>query len=747
MKKKFSSVFALFFFISINAQIGFQEYNITTNADNANTVFAADIDGDGDMDVLSSSANDDKISWYENTNGLGDFSSQQVISTAADNPYSVFAADIDGDGDIDVLSASGLDDKIAWYENMDGQGNFGVQQVITTNADNAYSVFAKDLDGDGDIDVLSTSTNDDKVAWYENLDGQGNFGVQQIITTNTNFVYSVFSDDLDGDGDMDVLSASPLDNKIAWYENTNGLGNFGSQQIISVNAINATKVYTADIDGDGDIDVLSSSVGDNKIAWYENLDGQGNFGTQQVITINANTARAVFAIDIDNDGDIDVLSASFGDDKIAWYENIDGQGSFGAQQVITTNADAAHSVFASDLNGDGKMDVLSASGYDDSVVWYENLGFQLIAYQPSNLVICDDNNDGFAIFDLTETEPEIIGGQDPTDLVINFYVSQSDADNAINIIVPPNSFINSTNPQTIYARLEDNSNGDFDITNFNLIVNNSPTPITPTALEACDQDNDGFAEFNLTDKDVEIIGGEPNVIVTYHETQSDAETGDNPLPSPYVNYVNPQVVYVRVVNTVTGCFTIVVLELIVLQSPVIVAVDDLIVFDENNDGIEIFDLTTKISEILDGQIDVEVSFYESQQDAETNINIIVNPSVYINMTNPQTIYTRLESLDPCYSVGSFVIFADPNLGVNDGLLNDLKIYPNPTTGIINLQNDNLIESIEVTIYNLQGQLLYKDNIVPNRGIVELNLSSISSGVYFIKATVDSNVVVKKVVKQ
>ncbi len=747
MKKKFSSVFALLFFINFNAQIGFQEYNITTNADNANTVFAADIDGDGDIDVLSSSANDDKISWYENTNGLGNFSSQQVISTAADNPYSVFATDIDGDGDIDVLSASGLDDKIAWYENMDGQGNFGVQRIITTNADNAYSVFAKDLDGDGDIDVLSTSTNDDKVAWYENLDGQGNFGVQQIITTNTNFVYSVFSDDLDGDGDMDVLSASPLDNKIAWYENTNGLGNFGSQQIISVNAINATKVYTADIDGDGDIDVLSSSVGDNKIAWYENLDGQGNFGTQQVITINANTARAVFAIDIDNDGDIDVLSASFGDDKIAWYENIDGQGSFGAQQVITTNADAAHSVFASDLNGDGKMDVLSASGYDDSVVWYENLGFQLIAYQPSNLVICDDNNDGFAIFDLTETESEIVGGQDPTDLVINFYVSQSDADNAINIIVPPNSFINSTNPQTIYARLEDNSNGDFDITNFNLIVNNSPTPITPTVLEACDQDNDGFAEFNLTDKDVEIIGGEPNVIVTYHETQPDAETGDNPLPSPYVNYVNPQVVYVRVVNTVTGCFTIVVLELIVLQSPVIVAVDDLIVFDENNDGIEIFDLTTKISEILDGQIDVEVSFYESQQDAETNINIIVNPSAYINMTNPQTIYTRLESLDPCYSVGSFVIFADPNLGVNDGLLNDLKIYPNPTTGIINLQNDNLIESIEVTIYNLQGQLLYKDNIVPNRGIVELNLSSISSGVYFIKATVDGNVVVKKVVKQ
>ena len=95
----------------------------------------------------------------------------------------MFASDLDGDGDIDVLSASFFDDKIAWYENTDGDGTFGPQQVITTEAGGAWSVYAVDVDGDGDVDVLSASRDDDKIAWYENTDGNGTFGPQQVITS------------------------------------------------------------------------------------------------------------------------------------------------------------------------------------------------------------------------------------------------------------------------------------------------------------------------------------------------------------------------------------------------------------------------------------------------------------------------------------------------------------------------------------------------------------------------------------
>ncbi len=347
---------------------------IQSLANGATSVYTADLDGDGDMDVLSASFADNKIAWYENTDGQGSFGAQQVITTSAVGARSVYAADLDGDGDMDVLSASEGDDKIAWYENTDGQGSFGARQVITSSADEAESVYATDLDGDGDMDVLSASYWDDKIAWYENTDGQGSFGAQRIISTSAVGAWSVYAADLDGDGDMDVLSALYWDGKIAWYKNINGQGSFGAQQVITTSAVGAASVYAADLDGDGDMDVLSASVHDDKmIAWYENTNGQGSFGAQQAITTSAVWAASVYAADLDGDGDMDVLSASASDDKIAWYENTDGQGSFGVQQVITTSADEAESVCAADLDGDGDMDVLSASYGDNKIAWYRNL--------------------------------------------------------------------------------------------------------------------------------------------------------------------------------------------------------------------------------------------------------------------------------------------------------------------------------------------------------------------------------------
>ncbi|MCH7703107.1 MAG: VCBS repeat-containing protein [Planctomycetes bacterium] len=331
-------------------------------------VFAADFDGDGDADALAPLEGSHEIAWYENTDGMGSFGKTHYISFDAFLVRSVFAADLDGDGDTDVLSAS-ADGKVAWYENTDGLGSFGPEQVITANADGAQFVFAADLDGDGDTDVLSASFIDDKIAWYENTDGLGNFGPEQIVTTAADNARSVFAADLDGDGDADVLSASIDDDKIAWYENTDSLGNFGPQRVITTGANGARSVVAADLDGDGDADVLSASFDSDEIAWYENTDGLASFGPPQIITNTADGAESVFVADMDGDGHADVLSASFWDDKIAWYKNTDGLGNFGPQEVISTAADGAISVFAADLDGDGDLDVLSAS-FDADIAWY-----------------------------------------------------------------------------------------------------------------------------------------------------------------------------------------------------------------------------------------------------------------------------------------------------------------------------------------------------------------------------------------
>ena len=128
---------------------------------------------------------------------------------------------------------------------------FAPHDIVIGDARGASDVKTADIDGDGDLDVLSASIHDDKIAWYENTDGQGTFGEQRVITTHADGAFSVYTGDLDGDGDQDVLSASWQDNKIAWYENTDGRGTFGEQRVITRSALRAWSVYASDMDGDG----------------------------------------------------------------------------------------------------------------------------------------------------------------------------------------------------------------------------------------------------------------------------------------------------------------------------------------------------------------------------------------------------------------------------------------------------------------------------------------------------------------
>jgi hypothetical protein len=357
----------------------------------------ADVDNDGDPDAISGS-----LSWIENTDGKGTFSSQRAIDPES-SAHSVASADVDGDGDLDVLSASLVGSKIPWYENMDGKGSFGAQRVITSAASGVGFVASADVDGDGDLDVLSSAhVYQPMVAWYENSDGKGSFGPQRVISRSS-FAVSLATADLDGDGDLDVLSIS-TGGSIAWYENTDAKGDFDPQRVVTSETPGGWSVATADVDADGDQDILSASVGNNKIAWYENTDGKASFGPQRVITTEASQAHSVRTAD--GDGDVDVVSGSTGDSKIAWYENTDGKGGFGPQRVITSEALGLTSIVMTDVDGDDDVDVVSASPRDGKIAWYENL----------SRLVGDSNGDGvfnssdlIVVFQAGEYEDGIAG--------------------------------------------------------------------------------------------------------------------------------------------------------------------------------------------------------------------------------------------------------------------------------------------------------------------------------------------------
>ena len=376
----------------LNSQISYLEKNITGSADGAHSVFAADIDNDGHMDIISSSYLDNSITWYKNDGNSNPSWSIIDIDTNSVNAYSAFASDIDNDGDMDIISAGNIDDKISWFKN-DGNSTPSFERIdIDLNADGAYDVIAADIDKDGDMDILAANSKDHAIAWYENDGSKSpNFNLK-IITTNADNIRKVAVGDIDNDGNIDIVSASSGDDKISWYKNDGSANPTFDEKVVSTNADGARSVFAADVDNDGDVDLISASFLDNKIALYKNNGGVNPIFMEEVISTNADGANSIFAADVDNDGDMDLISASVYDDKIALYKNNGSVNPIFTEEVVSTNADGAYDVIATDLDNDGDMDIVSASVFDDNITWYEySLNYSPILSSIPKVIINEDD--------------------------------------------------------------------------------------------------------------------------------------------------------------------------------------------------------------------------------------------------------------------------------------------------------------------------------------------------------------------
>ena len=385
-------------------------------ADGVRSLAAADVDLDGDVDLVAAAETIDTIVWYENTAG-GTFWPAEVISNTSAGATAVMVVDIDRDGLPDILSASHDDDTIAWHAQSSGPLPPFTERVITEDpdgiggaegfVDGPRSVFAADLDQDGDPDVLSASENDGHVAWFENVAGDGSIWNPRSIDTTLGGARSVTAADVDGDGDLDVLAAGADDDTIAWYENLKGDGTVWVARTISTSSDGASFVAAADVDLDGDTDVLASSALDDTIAWHENTSGDGTSWSPHVIDSAADGAAQASPVDLDRDGDIDVLAVRPGEDTVTWYENESGDGSVWTERVLSAAIAGAGAAIAFDPDTDGDLDVVSASPINGEILQHENvvIGRTAAFFDPSpagsaNEQILLDQVDGDGILDL-----------------------------------------------------------------------------------------------------------------------------------------------------------------------------------------------------------------------------------------------------------------------------------------------------------------------------------------------------------
>jgi hypothetical protein len=323
------------------------------------------------MDLVGASMMEGTVAWWENTDGLGTNWTEHTVSEVFTGARYVDAADLDQDGDLDLFGAAASLDAIVWWENTSGAADQWTPHEVDTDFDFAMHVFAADVDQDGDLDLMGAALKGDMITWWENTEGDGSVWNEQTIDDTFDGARHVCALDLDGDGDIDLLGSASIANTIMWWENTAGDATTWLPHTVDGDYPGVNTVQPVDIDGDGDPDLLATADVADAVTWWENTNGDASTWERHTIDDNFDGAFSTHAADIDGDGDLDVLAGAAEADIVSWWENITGAGDIWAERMVDDFYIFPMFIGAADVDHDGDMDVVGGN-FDGDVVWWEN---------------------------------------------------------------------------------------------------------------------------------------------------------------------------------------------------------------------------------------------------------------------------------------------------------------------------------------------------------------------------------------
>jgi hypothetical protein len=282
------------------------------------SVDVAYIDADNNPDIVASSWQLNQVDWWRNSGNPELGWTKNIVKSGYVNAHDAQCADIDQDGDIDIITAASSPGSIdICYNDNNIQPSWSYVQVDSVFS-GAKSVLIIDLDLDTDLDIVGTADGVNDIAWWENAGINSQVWSKTII--DDNFSGSCFTDviDINEDLKLDIIATAWSSNQTAYWICNDLSTNSWTKHTVSSSLQIPVRTFGCDFDLDDDVDIVAVGKVPGELSVFIN----NNFNwTEQVLTSNFWGGSALAVEDLDQDGDKDIIAGAGVPGDLYWWEN------------------------------------------------------------------------------------------------------------------------------------------------------------------------------------------------------------------------------------------------------------------------------------------------------------------------------------------------------------------------------------------------------------------------------------------
>ena len=351
------------------SQVRFEKHEVAKPFTRSAGLGLADVDQDGDPDILAGSGTKG-LYWYENRGGSPVTWMAHTVDANALGCLSVVASDVDQDGLTDLVGGAWDDNSVNWYRNTGNQKWEKI--VISGQVGQVHEVYAHDMDSDGLPDILAAGVAGNEIVWFHNPGNTTSAWPRQQLTGSFGGARSVTGGDLDGDGRADIVAAAFSGNRITIWKNMGGTPVVWQSTDLISDYGGAHRVQIADVNLDGKPDVIGWAYVLGALRWWENTGANFSAWTMHTVDNSLPYSCVGQAIDMDLDGDNDMVTTGFTNNQVAWYENTNGKATLWKKHMIDTSLPEPWMAYAGDIDGDLDIDVIAGGDGGNEIRWYEN---------------------------------------------------------------------------------------------------------------------------------------------------------------------------------------------------------------------------------------------------------------------------------------------------------------------------------------------------------------------------------------